>query len=221
MKNTSFMRNRAEGTLHPHQKTCWADQCCLLSSVFSSQKQGVAPSFMEKRGKFRQKRLSAWAHCLSSSYTVHQTSRDGQTGHGRETVSRWNDAVLSTMGNSHHSWCRQEMTRLRKPRTMTAYWFFSFFSFFNIDGLCFCGNKIVCVFGCSYKWQIFLHFMKTSPYLHSESQYPWLCFPSAQGQERTQKGRARKDQRAFWLCFHQRLLYWWFPGCDSVWRTLI
>lgn len=72
---------------------------------------------------------------------------------------------LSHHGKSPKSWCRTgNDTHPRKLSTMTAHW-----SFFNIDGHCFCGNKTLCVFGCSYKWQIFPCSMKTSPYLQSET----------------------------------------------------
>lgn len=83
MKNTSFMRSWTEGTLHPDQKTCRVDQCCLLSLVFSSQKQGVAPSFMEKRRKFRQSislhELTVFPHRIQC--TRHQgTDRQDMVG---------------------------------------------------------------------------------------------------------------------------------------------
>ena len=106
------------------------------------------------------------------------------SGHGRETMTdtlQMEQCCPFHHGKSLHSWCRAgNDTRPRKPSTMTVHW-----SFFNIDALCFCGNKIVCVFRCVYKWQRFPCSMKTSPYLQSLSQYPWLSctFLSAQGQD--------------------------------------
>lgn len=83
----------------------------------------------------------------------------------RETLTDSMQMERCRPGKSLHSWCRTgNDTRLRKPSTMTVHW-----SFFNIDRLCFCGNKIVCVFGHRYKWQRFPCSMKTSRYLHSAS----------------------------------------------------
>ena len=109
-------------------------------------------------------------------------------------------------GKSHHSWCRTgNDTCLRKLCTMTVHW-----SFFNIDGLCFCGNKIACVFGWSYKWQRFPRSMKTSPYLRPESQHPWLSwtFLSARGQDNhTERNDvdSQKIKETFEYIFHQRV----------------
>lgn len=118
----------------------------------------------------------------------------------------------SHQGESHHSWCGTgNDTCLRKLSTMTVHWSF----FFKIQTVPVFVGTSLSVFGCRYKWQIFPCSMKTTPYLHSESQYTWLScfFPLCSGTGQWHQGVGcwfRKDQRALWICLHQRVLFW-FP----------
>lgn len=103
-------------------------------------------------------------------------------------------------GKSCHSWCSTgNDTRLRKLRTMTVHWSF----FINIDGLCFCGNKIVSVFGFGYKWQRFPCSMKTSAYLQSGSSglgyHAHSCLlRKRQWEEGSFKKRSKRSDALHW-----------------------
>lgn len=169
----------------------------------------MAPGFIEKK-KLRFK--EPYRPSASPFYTV---DIECNRRHGRETnidTMQMERCYLFHHGKSHHSWCRTgNDTQLRKLSTMT-------WSFFNIDGLCFCGNKIVCVFVSRYKWQIFPSSVKTSPYLHSESSMAIIYLSFLLTDRITAQRRFGKDQRDLGIYFHQRVeaLYWWFSGSGFV-----
>lgn len=235
MKKQGSMRKWTQGTLRPHQKTCLADQCCLLCwesfrLQFSETGSGA--------GFYREKETWAWrtvtSICMSSlsrlgPYRRHgdkEPSREKQEkdgGHGRETITdtmQMERCRPSHHGKSRHSWCRTgNDTCLRKLSTMTVHW-----SFFNIDRLCFCGNRIVCVFGCCYKWQRFPSSMKTSSYLLSGSSTHDCHALSRLLGDRTVRNAVdlEKIVEPPRMCFHQRVaaLCWCFSYSGFVWRII-
>lgn len=151
--------------------------------------------------------LSTWAHCVSSSLVwtkyqegnLYRISADGVMlsfpPRGKPPQLMWNRKWHMSEEAEHND---SPLIFFLKIQTVPV----------------FVGTSLS-VFGCRYKWQIFPCSMKTTPYLHSESQYTWLScfFPLCSGTGQWHRGVGcwfRKDQRALWICLHQRVLFW-FP----------
>lgn len=183
----SEKRGQHEKLKRRHQKTCLADQCCLLYSSFSipsSQKRGVASSIIEKQ-KHKECLHLLYLHELTVSPHLSSGQNIKRETFIESLQMEW--CFPSHQGKSHHSWCGTgNDTCLRKLSTMTVHWSFFFKyrqSLFLWEQVCLCLD--VAINGKYFRvpWKQ-LHTYILNPSTHDYH----VSFLSAQGQDSGTEG---------------------------------